>query len=380
MYHSVELFAGAGGLGLGLHRAGFVPRKVVEFNKWCCNSLRENISEISKPEIVEGDVRSVEFSELEGKIDLISGGPPCQPFSMGGRHLAHADTRDMFPEAVRAVREAKPKVFIFENVKGLTRVTFRPYYEYIRLQMSYPDIAPKDEEDWTDHKSRLERHHTSKRRTGLKYNVLIDLLDAANYGVPQRRHRVFFVGFRSDIDAAWSFPKPTHSAEALAWDMTHGDYWDRHKVIRAHRTQARKAPLEKPGTQAWATVRDAIGNLPSFGTRIAISLNHFHQTGAKSYPGHTGSYVDDPSKALKAGVHGVPGGENMVRMPDGSVRYYSVREAARLQAFPDQHKFAGAWTECMRQIGNAVPVTLAEAVGAGVRKHLEKELCQDTQS
>lgn len=380
MFHSVELFAGAGGLGLGLHRAGFAPKKVIEFNKWCCDSLRVNAKEISRPEIVEGDVRRVNFFDLEGKVDLISGGPPCQPFSMGGRHRAQADARDMFPEAVRAVRETKPRAFIFENVKGLTRTAFRPYFEYIRLQMTYPDIAPKDGEDWTDHKARLERHHTSKRRTGLSYNVLIDLLDAANYGVPQRRHRVFFVGFRSDIDARWAFPAPTHSAAALAWDKANGSYWDRHQVAKADRLMTKKVPSDEPSTKPWRTVRDATSGLPAFRTKQAIALNHLHQLGARSYPGHTGSYIDEPSKALKAGVHGVPGGENMVRMPDGSVRYYSVREAARLQAFPDAHKFSGAWTECMRQIGNAVPVTLAEVVGTGVRKHLEKALCRVTQN
>jgi DNA (cytosine-5)-methyltransferase 1 len=100
-------------------------------------------------------------------------------------------------------------------------------------------------------------------------------------------------------------------------------------------------------------------------------LNHIFQDGAKAYPGHTGSYIDEPAKTLKAGVHGVPGGENMVRRADGSVRYFTVRESARLQTFPDNYRFHGAWTECMRQLGNAVPVELARQVGVSVAEHLK---------
>jgi DNA (cytosine-5)-methyltransferase 1 len=100
-------------------------------------------------------------------------------------------------------------------------------------------------------------------------------------------------------------------------------------------------------------------------------INHRFQDGARSYPGHTGSPIDAPAKALKAGVHGVPGGENMLRMGDGSIRYFTVREAARLQAFPDDWRFLGSWSEAMRQLGNAVPTTLGEIVATSVRRHLE---------
>src|SRR5471030_442775 len=122
---SIELFAGAGGLGMGLHRAGFHPAKVVEWDRYCCDTIRENQAFdcrwVKDSDVVEGDVRKVDFSEFEGKVELVSGGPPCQPFSMGGKHRAYDDVRDMFPQAIRAVREARPRAFIFENVKGLTR-------------------------------------------------------------------------------------------------------------------------------------------------------------------------------------------------------------------------------------------------------------------
>ncbi|MDQ7058252.1 MAG: DNA cytosine methyltransferase [Ghiorsea sp.] len=94
--------------------------------------------------------------------------------------------------------------------------------------------------------------------------------------------------------------------------------------------------------------------------------NHKFRNGAKSYPGHTGSPIDEPSKTLKAGDHGVPGGENMIRYNDNSIRYFTVREAARLQTFPDDYHLSGVWSECMRQLGNAVPVSLAEVVAQSV--------------
>jgi len=98
--------------------------------------------------------------------------------------------------------------------------------------------------------------------------------------------------------------------------------------------------------------------------------NHRFQPGAKIYPGHTGSPIDLPAKALKAGVHGVPGGENMMVKDDGSVRYFTIRESARLQTFPDEFEFSGSWSEAMRQLGNAVPVDLAHKVTASVIEHV----------
>jgi len=132
--------------------------------------------------------------------------------------------------------------------------------------------------------------------------------------------------------------------------------------------------LEKPVEQPWRTVRDALDGLPDPDRDKAASatlLNHRFQPGARVYPGHTGSPLDEPAKTLKAGVHGVPGGENMLLRPDGSVRYFTVRESARLQTFPDEFLFHGSWTETMRQLGNAVPVALARVVGASVAAQLD---------
>ncbi|GEC34045.1 hypothetical protein N181_23280 [Sinorhizobium fredii USDA 205] len=379
---SIELFAGAGGLGLGLHDAGFRPVSVYEWDDYCVDTIKENqqrgMKAVKGWKVRHGDVRDVDFRSFEDKVVLVSGGPPCQPFSMGGKHAAYDDHRDMFPQAIRAVRQARPRAFIFENVKGLTRATFRNYFEYVRLQLSHPEIIKGEDESWQDHLSRLEQHHTSGSREGLNFRVATQLLNAANFGIPQKRERVFFVGIREDLGKAWHFPHETHSRESLLWDQVHGDYWDRHKVAKKDRPDIPAGARalgkdERPDEKPWCTVADALVDLPDPEKNRGndpLVHNHRYQPGARSYPGHTGSALHEPAKTLKAGVHGVPGGENMLRRPDGSVRYFTVRESARLQTFPDNYVFHGSWTETMRQLGNAVPVDLAAVVGRSVASQI----------
>jgi len=288
----------------------------------------------------------------------------------------------MWPEAVRVVRETRPKAFIFENVKGLTRASFAGYFNYILLQLHYPSLSRKQEESWPDHFLRLQRHHTSRPSEKEEYRVVADVLNAANYGIPQRRERVVFVGFRADLGIEWSFPRETHSLDALLWSQCRTEeYWDRHGVpvdfrcLDAVVHRRGMALTEKPKAKPWRTTRDAIGDLPDPEHRSDAAknhLNHKFQPGARSYPGHTGSPFDEPAKTLKAGVHGVPGGENMLLKPDGTVRYFSVRESARLQTFPDDYVLHGSWTESMRQLGNAVPVQLGHIIGKNVASHLRK--------
>ncbi len=386
---SIELFAGAGGLALATANAGFHHKAVLEWNPNACETLRQNkadgLSQLKDTLIVEGDISGFDFRQYAGGIDLVSGGPPCQPFSIGGKHAGMDDKRNMFPHAIRAVREIAPKAFIFENVKGLLRDNFANYYQYIIHQLAYPQMTRKGDEEWTDHLARLEKAVTKGSESGLRYNVIYQLMDAADYGVPQHRHRVLIVGIRSDLKLQFSFPQQTHEQDGLLHDMwVTGEYWERHRIPKKKRPsvpirikkRVRNLGSLFPGMllPAWRTVRDAISDLPDIapGESCSKFANHFCNPGARSYAGHTGSPYDEPAKALKAGDHGVPGGENTLRFEDGTVRYFSVRECARIQTFPDDWTFQGSWTESMRQLGNAVPVQMCEVVAKELHRLLSE--------
>lgn len=376
---SVELFTSAGGLALGMSKAGFAHKIVIEKNAAACATLRRN-QEVGNPllegwEVFNEDVRLFDFSKVEGTIDVVAGGPPCQPFSMGGKHRAHLDDRDMFPEAIRAVRELRPKAFLFENVKGLLRENFSGYLTYIRLQLTAPQIVRRKSESRIAHQVRLVRHLRGMKIDGFK--VAMCLVNAADFGAPQNRFRVFVVGTRLDTMMDWKPPVPTHSLDALLYDQwVSGEYWERHEVPRRRRgmpsienmSRIKKMKVSgRPNGTAWRTVRDAISDLPTPGVCSAGDIpNHELVPGARRYPGHTGSLMDLPAKTLKAGVHGVPGGENMVVLANGHVRYFTIRECARLQTFPDDYVFVGSRTEVMRQLGNAVPVEVAQLFGASL--------------
>ena len=371
---------------MGVHLAGFSSEAVAEWNKKACDTLRHNVSRkfdiVDGWNVIESDVRDIDFSSFED-IDLVAGGPPCQPFSMGGKHKAHCDTRDMFPATAGIVRELRPKAFIVENVKGLTRPSFSDYFEYIRLRLAYPDAIIEENESQEDHLVRLRSIKTSATPyDGTTYDVSHTLINAADYGIPQKRERVFIVGFRSDLSVEWAFPEPTHSFDALMHEQwVSGKYWERHGIPEKDVPSPHEdiAPLlariknAKPASLPWKTIRDAIHDLPDPSIEASHRIDgHEFKKGAKTYPGHTGSPIDLPSKTIKAGAHGVPGGENMIVLPDGSVRYFTVREAARIQTFPDGYSFPVPWTEALRQLGNAVPVELARIVAGSVRKSLDE--------
>jgi DNA (cytosine-5)-methyltransferase 1 len=386
---SIELFGGAGGLGMGMHIAGFEHLAVIEWDKYACDTIRNNQRRgfplVSDWALTEGDVRAFDFSRFPEGIDLVAGGPPCQPFSMGGKHRAYNDERDMFPVMIDVIRKLKPRAFIVENVRGLTRPSFANYFQYILLQLEFPEVVRRGSEEWMSHHRRLQAEKTSGRlHSGdyLAYNVIPTLVNAANHGIPQKRERIFIAGFRNDQGIEWSFPAESHSLDALLHDQwISGIYWDRHEVAKSRRPatpaalEARIKRLRHQGKplfhQPWRTVRDALYGLPNPEKTVVSSFhNHRFQAGAKSYPGHTGSPLDLPAKTLKAGDHGVPGGENMLVKETGEVRYFTVRESARIQTFPDGFVFHGTWTESMRQLGNAVPVGLAHLVGSSVAEKL----------
>ena len=319
---SLELFSGCGGLAKGLELAGFDHCAFVEFNKWACESLRANFN----PRLVhETDVRDFDFKSV-GKVDLIAGGPPCQPFSLGGLAKAYEDSRDMFPQAIRAIHELVPRGFIFENVKGLLRKSFSEYFEYIILRLTFPEKVQPAGMSWKEHLSEL-RAIDFASYAGLKYDVQYKLVNAVDYGVPQCRERVFIVGLRNDLGLAWNWPEKNDQRMSIA---------------------------------------DAIGGLPDAHVENNLE-DHIFIAGAKEYPGHTGSDYNLPSKTIKAGAHGVPGGENMIRFPDGTLRYMTVHEAKLIQTFPSDYRIRGSWGEALRQIGNAVPVRLAKVIGERMR-------------
>jgi site-specific DNA-cytosine methylase len=370
--NAIDLFAGAGGLGLGLRLAGFSPEGAFEWNNNAAATLRMNSQLLGFHDaghVVEADVREFDFRRFEGHLDLLAGGPPCQPFSVGGLHAGAADERNMFAETIRAIREAHPKAVLLENVRGLTRRRFVDYMDYVAANLRNPDLAPRPDEPWLDHHARILKQETRRTTELTKYIVVQTLVDAVDYGVPQRRKRIVFVAFRDDLSIDWRSPKPSHSQNALLWDQwISGEYWARHDLpVPAipgplqSKVTALRAENRRPAGLPWRTVRDTISDLPEPGSEaagFAERLQHVLRPGARSYKGHMGSDLDLPAKTLKAGVHGVPGGENTVRLATEAVRYLSVREAARLQTFPDAYRFSGPWTEGMRQIGNAVPVTL----------------------
>lgn len=387
---SLELFAGGGGMALGLHAAGFNHSALVEFDSKACDTLRHNARRWAihgsdnqaweNNAVIFQDVRHIDLDAIENydSLDLLAGGPPCQPFSLGGIHAGMNDSRNMFPAALDLVRRCKPKLVLFENVAGLLRKSFAPYFDYVEMQLRDPACIPRDNEIWAEHAERL-RDRIS-RDCKPDYYVTRQLVNAADFGVPQIRKRVVLMAVRSDIsDCPLPTITPTHSEASLHYSQfVSGDYWDRHNLIAPPSRSISKATssskqseLLSPRLEPWQTVRDAIEGLPDpiDGKPHPDCLNHIGIPGARSYPGHTGSDIDWPSKTIKAGVHGVCGGEAMIRFNDGKLRYMTVRESARIQTFPDDYEFLGARSHAMRHIGNAVPVQLATEIGLHMRFH-----------
>jgi DNA (cytosine-5)-methyltransferase 1 len=359
----IDLFAGAGGLALGLHSAGFSPLSVYEKDKKACETLRHNagVGGTLSATVYEEDVKEVVWDVCRKDVRLLAAGAPCQPFSLGGKHRAHQDERNLFPEVLRSVRALKPKAVLIENVRGILRADFQPFFEYILRQLEYPSLASRKGEKWLDHDRRIRQHQCSAGYLP-EYHVCWRLLEAADFGVPQLRKRVFIIATRIDLPI-YQFPFSTHSKETLEHQQLNGIYWERHGIGKPHTSRLQFPTNGRRELIPWNTVRDALVGLPAPQKDAEkASLNHWLIPGARSYAGHGGSRLDWPSKTIKAGVHGVPGGENTIVLDDGNVRYYTLREAARIQTFPDPHFFSGARIHVTRQLGNAVPCLLATRV------------------
>jgi DNA (cytosine-5)-methyltransferase 1 len=373
----INLFAGAGGLALGLTAAGFSVGRVYEIDPVSCKTLRRNAaSTLLNVAVEEGDVAKTDWSTITRPVRLLAGGVPCQPFSLGGKHRADRDERNLFPEVFRAVRTLRPEVIVLENVRGLLREGFQTYFEYILRQLEFPFLVRRTEEPWQGHDKRIRRHQCSAGYEPA-YRVSWRRLDAADFGVPQIRQRVFIVATRPQLPP-YSFPAPTHSQEALLRSLASKGYWESHGIKRASAVAnvlSEKVDQEDDGRLPWMTVRDALRDLPEAALEeTGAWMNHWRIVGARGYSGHAGSHLDWPSKTIKAGVHGVPGGENTLVSDTGALRYYTLREAARIQTFPDTHFFEGARIHVTRQIGNAVPRALAAAVVKPILQMLGAEM------
>lgn len=400
---SIELFTGGGGMALGLHQAGFEHLAVNEIDDRSLETLSANLNgpglDAGRPwPLLPGDVREQPWGAFADQIALCAGGAPCQPFSLGGIHRGEVDHRNLWPAFTEVVRRTRPRAVLGENVRGLTRPAFLPYLDYICDWLSLPHHPPKKGEKWSRHQARLKRVLAAENvPDDERYLLDRRVVCAADYGVPQLRYRLFIVAIRADQDPnwqhdaplgeRWGWPAPTHSRDALLADQLSGNYWKAHRLspreigIPRSREQSVRAARDRR-VLPWRTLRDALaGRLdgedfiplpnPRDGVESSKVSHHVGIPGARLYKGHSGNPLDWPAKTIKAGVHGVPGGEHVVCLDSGGHRYMTVRECARVQTFPDWWAFAGPRSEASRQIGNAVPVRLARIMGEAIADTLK---------
>lgn len=368
-------------MAVGVHRAGFEIVDLVEINEACCETLRANADHMGwkdARDIEARDVRRVDFSGYRDKVALLTAGAPCQPFSNGGRRKGRHDDRDMLPEVVRAVAECRPRAFVIENVRGLLFKGAIDYLKSIIARLRNPTVedpsAPGSED--------LYHHVAPAANEDDDYRVEYQLLNAADFGLAQCRPRLFIVGIARD-EPAFAWPAGGHSRASLVEDLRGEPYWlDHPDVSKAARGRARallpKVELARDG-ERWQTLRDVLAALgpPAFSLTAADDQAHLLVRGARLYGKHTGSRIDWVGKTVKAGVHGSPGGEHIVVTTPRRFRYLTVRECAELQGFPRDYVFPEKRTPAMRQLGNAVPVEVSEAINTSVRECLERA---DTES
>ncbi len=321
-YTSVELFAGAGGLALGLEQAGFEVKCLVEFEKYACETLRLNrpswnVVEQDIVKIAEKGIRNY-LPEGTGEIDFVSGGYPCQAFSYAGKKMGLEDVRGtMFFYFARIVEELQPKVFLAENVRGLL----------------------------THDKGRTLRTMLDIYR-GMGYHVETHLMHAVDYGVAQKRERLIIVGVRGDLSARYHLPKPYEKKLVL-----------RDVLQDVPPSEGEKYPPKKEKVLKLVPPGGYWRDLPDALAREYMGKSYF------SGGGRTGMARriswDEPCLTLTCS----PAQKQTERCHPDETRPFTVREYARIQSFPDDWKFAGGLSAQYKQIGNAVPVELAKAVG-----------------
>ena len=240
---SIELFTGGGGLAWAMHKVGFRHLLVNEIEPRACETLRINAAADLEPSragldqsVIAGRCSRATFIRWTsppglGQVDVVAGGVPCQPWSLGGVHKGYDDTRNLWPELFRCVRETRPRAVIAENVRGLLRPSFKPYYEYILRELEAPFEERVNGEDWRDHDKRLQKILRAEGNPAERYHVWCLPVNAADYGVPQVRQRVFVIAFRKDLNLGdWKPPQATHSELSLLRAQAEGSYWEEHRM------------------------------------------------------------------------------------------------------------------------------------------------------
>lgn len=322
----VDLFCGAGGLSIGLEQAGLKCVAGVELDRDACSTFRAahpHASALNTP------TQEVDFRKFSG-VDLIAGGPPCQPFSSGGKQLAQDDQRDMIPEFIRAVREARPRMFLMENVPGLVSPVNRVYFEGALAKLR-----------------------------ALGYEVQYQVVNAAEYGVPQKRRRLVVVG--TATQEKFEFPQPTHGPRG------HDPYVPARIVVNTR--SVRGTPnLSKVTYAKTPDLRPSPydGHLFNGGGR-AIDLDAPCHTILASAGGNKTHFIDTQNEVPRYHRHLISGGAPRTGLLE-SGRRLSVEESAAIQTFPENMVFAGARSSQYRQVGNAVPPRLAKALGTAIRE------------
>lgn len=334
----VSLFTGAGGLDLGFKKAGFRTILANEFDKGICPTFRRNFPEVN---LIEGDIRNISFSEIvKDQVDGIIGGPPCQSWSEAGSLRGIEDARgQLFYEYIRALKELQPKFFVAENVPGM-----------------------------------LAERHSSAVKNFLKmfddagYHVSMKILNANDFGVPEERYRVFYVGFRKNLGIPeFTFPQPQKYKPVLRdciWDL---------------KDSAVPAREKNRSNNEECAVRNHEYFIGSFST-IFMSRNRVRQWDEPAFTvqasGRQCQLHPQAPKMIKIETNKqifVPGKEELYRR-------MTVREVARVQGFPDEFEFIYDKVDVgYKMVGNAVPVELAYAVAIQIKKTLQGEILRDAE-
>ncbi|MCK9270195.1 MAG: DNA (cytosine-5-)-methyltransferase [Bacteroidales bacterium] len=328
----LELFAGAGGLAVGLEKAGLKCVALNEIDKWACQTLRQNRPQWN---ILEGDIKDFSFHDYHNKVDVVTGGFPCQAFSYAGKKLGLNDARGtLFYEFARVVQEVNPLICIGENVRGLL--------SHQKGRTLQGMISILDE---------------------IGYRVApIQILKAVQYRVPQKRERLILAGIRKDIPLSFEYPKPHHKIYNLEDALKKGALYNND----VPKSDGAQYPVYKKEILEMIPPKGYWRDLPVEKQKEYMG-GSFYLGGGKTGMARRIGW-DEPSLTLTCS----PAQKQTERCHPDETRPFTVREYARIQTFPDRWVFAGSVAQQYKQIGNAVPVNLGQEVGYSVVKFLNE--------